>query len=88
MAQSNIERLCEDNTFEESPWKEILEELPRPTTDSDTESLSLTFNISNSPPQEVVEENLPREYAKKVIISGHVNLFVFWHNNCIRISKL
>ena len=44
-------------------------------------------DTSNSP-RVVAEENLPREYAKKVIISGHVNLFVFWHNNCIRISKL
>ncbi|GMY19667.1 hypothetical protein FCV25MIE_14906, partial [Fagus crenata] len=61
----NIGRLCEDNTFEETPWFNIYDGLPPPTTNSDTESLSLSLNIQTPPPQEVVEENLPRENAKK-----------------------
>ena len=69
----NIGRLCKDNTFEETPWINIYDGLPPPTTNSDTESLSLSLNIQTPPPQEVVEENLPRENAKKVIISRPSN---------------
>ena len=76
MAEHNIGRLCEDNTFEETrdpSWDDIYRRLPTATTNSDTGSLTLSLNIQTPPSQEIVDENLPTENAKKVIISRRSN---------------